>query len=141
MPAPAYNIGVAGFGSDTSAKTVPQLFAAETPPAVTTDIQFPAGAVGQFVPLTTGFAPWDPAPSTGSPGPILALTAYAVPGGTRAAVYHAGCFNLDAINWPTGTTEALIQAATENTQLKFRKLLYSQKSKTPRPAPGTPAGP
>lgn len=131
------NIGVAEFSADTSAKTVPQLFAAETPAPVTTDILFPAGAVGQFVPLAAGYAPWDPA----SGDPILAVTAYAVPGGTRAAVYHEGCFNLDAIDWPTGTTEAQIQAATENSGLKFRKLLYSHKSKAPRPAPGTPAGP
>lgn len=136
------NIGVAEFSADTSAKTVPQLFAAETPAPVTTDILFPAGAVDQFVPLTTGYAPWDPTPSGGgAPGPIIAVTAYAVPGGTRAAVYHAGCFNLDAIDWPSDTTEALVQAATENTQIKFRKLLYSHKSKAPRPAPGTPAGP
>lgn len=131
------NIGVAEFSADTSAKTVPQLFAAETPAPVTTDILFPAGAVGQFVPLTTGYAPWGPA----SGDPILAVTAYAVPGGTRAAVYHEACFNLDAIDWPAGTTEAQIQAATENSGLKFRKLLYSHKSKAPRPAPGTPAGP
>lgn len=131
------NIGVAEFSADTSAKTVPQLFAAETPAPVTTDILFPAGAVGQFVPLTTGYATWDPA----SGDPIIAVTAYAVPGGTRAAVYHEACFNLDAIDWPAGTTEAQIQAATENSGLKFRKLLYSHKTKTPRPAPGTPAGP
>ena len=133
------NIGVAEFSADTSAKTVPQLFAAETPAPVTTDILFPSGAVGQFVPLTTGYAPWDPTATT--PGPIIAVTAYAVPGGTRAAVYHEACFNLDAIDWPTGTTEAKIQAATENSGLKFRKLLYSHKSEAPRPAPGTPAGP
>ena len=133
------NIGVAEFSADTSAKTVPQLFAAETPAPVTTDILFPAGAVGQFVPLTTGYVPWV---NTGTaPNPIIAVTAYAVPGGTRAAVYHEACFNLDAITWPAGTTEAQIQAATENSGLKFRKLLYSHKSKAPRPAPGTPAGP
>ena len=96
------NIGVAEFSADTSAKTVPQLFAAETPAPVTTDILFPAGAVGQFVPLTTGYVPWV---NTGTaPNPIIAVTAYAVPGGTRAAVYHEACFNLDAIDWPTGTT-------------------------------------
>lgn len=134
-----YDIGTAAFGSDTSSKVVPQLFAAETPAPVTTDVLLPAGAVGQFVPLTTGYAPWV---NTGTaPNPIIAVTAYAVPGGTRAAVYHEACFNMDAIAWPTGTTEAQIQAATENSGLKFRKLLYSQKSKAPRPAPGTPAGP
>lgn len=134
-----YNTGVAAFGSDVSAKEVPQLFAAETPAPVTTDILFPSGAVGQFVPLGAGYVPWV---NTGTaPNPILAVTAYAVPGGTRAAVYHEACFNLDAIAWPVGTTEAQIQAATENSGLKFRKLLYSQKSKAPRPAPGTPAGP
>lgn len=131
------NIGVAEFSADTSAKTVPQLFAAETPAPVTTDVLFPAGAQRNELAHGAGYAPWDPA----SGDPILAVTAYAVPGGTRAAVYHEACFNLDAIDWPTGTTEAQIQAATENSGLKFRKLLYSQKSQTPRPAPGTPAGP
>lgn len=114
---------------------VPQLFAGETPPVATQDVLLPAGALAQFVPLGPGYAKWAAGVA------IVAVTAYATPGGKRAAVYTSACFNIDAIAWPATTTEAQIQAASEVGSLKFRKLLYSQKRTGTEPAPGTPAGP
>ena len=120
---------------DAGATAVPQLFAGDTPPVVTTDVLLPAGAVAQYVPLGPGYAAW------AAGDEIVALTAYASPGGVRAAVYQAGCFNLDAIAWPAGTTEAQVQAASQSSQLKFRKLLYSQYRTGDEGAPGNEAGP
>ena len=129
-----YDINYAsGPGEDSV--DVPQLFAGETPAVATQDVLLPAGALLQFVPLGPGYAPW------AAGDEIVAITAYGTPGSKRAAVYTAGCFNIDAIRWPATTTEAQIQAASETSQLKFRKLLYSQKRTGTEPAPGTPAGP
>lgn len=111
----------------------PQLFAGDTPPLQTTDVLIP-GAHLQFVPLGPGYAAW----AAGQP--IIALTAYAVQAGKRSAPYTAGCFNIDAIRWPSGTTEAQVQTATEQSQLKFRKLLYSDK-RTGNEVLGQEAGP
>lgn len=130
-----YNINYAsGPGEDSV--DVPQLQAAETPALATQDVVLPTAALLQFVPLGPGYAPW------AAGDEIVAVTAYAKAAGvTRCAVYTAGCFNIDAIRWPAMTTEAQIQAASETSQLKFRKLLYSQKRTGTEPAPGTPAGP
>lgn len=122
-------------GPNEGSVEVPQLFAGETPPVSTRDVLLPAGAVAQFAPLGPGYAPWAAGDA------VVAVAAYAHPGGGRAAVYDGGCFNIDAIAWPAGTTEAQVQAASETGLLKFRKLLYSQKRTGSEPAPGTPAGP
>lgn len=61
---------------------------------------------------------------------IVALTAYAIPNSAsdqRAACYTAGMFNIDAAIWPANTTEDDVAAATSNSQVQFRKLLYSDK--------------
>lgn len=128
------NLGIASAG-ELGTTDVPQLFAGDTPAIVTTDVLIPA-AHEQFVPLGPGFAAWV------AGQPVIAVTAYAVGAGLRSAVYQAGCFNIDAIRWPTGTTETQVQAATEQSQLKFRKLLYSQKRTSPLiPVLGVDAGP
>ena len=120
----------------------PQLFAGDTPAVSTRDVAITnAAAIGQFVPLqaneTTGaYEPWE------AGNEIVALTAYDIAIGTaRSAVYTAGCFNLDAIQWPADTTEAQVQAATTSSQVVFRKLLYSNKRTGNEGAPGIPAGP
>lgn len=113
-------IGIAG-ASDLGRTDVPQLFAGDTPAIVTNDVVIPA-AKGQYVPLGPGYAAW----AAGQP--IIALTAFAHTGtNQRKAVYTAGMFNIDMIQWPSGTTEAQIQAATEQGMVKFRKPLYSDK--------------
>lgn len=113
----------------------PQLLAGETPALGTLDVLMPAGARRQFEPLGTNYGLW-------APGQVITgVTAYATPGGVRAAIYGSGCFNLDAIKWPAGTTEAQVQTAQISSQCKFRKLLYSDKRTGSEPAPGTEAGP
>ena len=126
------NLGVAG-DSSLGVTHIPQLFAGDTPALQTTDVLIP-GAHDQHVPLGPGYAAWAPGQ------PIIALTAYKVAAGKRAAPYTAGCFNIDAIRWPSGTTEAQVQTATEQSQLKFRKLLYSDK-RTGNEVLGKDAGP
>lgn len=101
----------------------PQLFAGDTPQVVTQDFPFdPTTAIGQFVPLTLvgdQFVPW----TVGDY--VDAVSAYPIPlGESRAAVYTAGMFNIDALQWPEGTTEAEAMAAMRN-NVKYRKLLYS----------------
>lgn len=126
------NLGIASFET-LDPTPMPQLFAGDTPAIVTADVLIP-GNHEQFVPLGPGYAAW----AAGQP--IIALTAYKVTAGKRSAPYLAGCFNIDAIRWPSGTTEAQVQTATEQSQLKFRKLLYSQK-RTGGEVLGTEAGP
>lgn len=118
---------------DEATGAVPQLFAGDTPAVVTRDVPFltAQGAIAQYTPLTfsTGsYVAW------AAGGPIHAITAYAVPDlavDQRAAVYIGGCFNVDAIAWPAGTSEADIEAAVNasaaNSLLQFRKLLWSDK--------------
>ena len=118
------------------------LFAGDAPAPATIDVELTVAttALTQFQPLqrnatTSAYEPW----AAGSE--IAAVTGYAVPVGTsRAAVYVAGCFNIDAIDWPDATTEAQVQAAASG-MLVFRKLLWSDKRTGTEPAPGTPAGP
>lgn len=131
-----YGINYA-LGEDGDYIEVPQLLAGETPAVGTLDVLLPATALEQFVVLGPGYAPW-------AAGQVITgMTAYATPGGVRAAIYASGCFNIDAPKWPAGTTEAQIQAAQISSQLKFRKLLYSNKrtGTGSELAPGTPAGP
>ena len=118
------------------------IFAAESPAPATIDVAITVATnpIPQFVPLqrngTTGaYEPW------AAGNEIAGITAFALPVGTqRKAIYVAGCFNLDAIRWPDGTTEAQVQAAARG-MLIFRKLLWSDKRTGNEPAPGTPAGP
>lgn len=109
--------------------TVPQLIAGDTPPMVTRDVLIPAalGLIPQYTPLsfaTGAYKVW----AAGEE--IVAMTAYAIPdkgADQRAAVYTAGMFNIDAINWPAATTEDQVAAATIASQMQYRKLLYSDK--------------
>lgn len=118
------------------------LFAGDAPAPSTIDVALTVAttALVQFQPLqrnatTAVFEPW------AAGNEIAAITGYGVPIGTsRAAVYVAGCFNIDAIAWPDATTEAQVQAASSG-MLVFRKLLWSDKRTGTEPAPGTPAGP
>lgn len=108
------------------------LFAGDTPAPVTRDVLFPAAlpAIGKYVPLSFAagaYKVW----AAGEQ--IVAITAYAVPdkaSDQRAAVYTAGMFNIDAINWPAGTTEAQVEAGAANSQCQFKKRLYSDKRVT-----------
>ena len=124
------------------APAVDGLWAGDTPSPSTVDVLLTVTgtALGQFVPLQRSeagaFEPW------AAGNEIAAVTGYGIPVGAnqRAAVYVAGCFNIDAIRWPADTTEAQVQAA-QTGMCVFRKLLYSDKRTGTEPAPGTPAGP
>ena len=114
------------------------LFAGETPPVVTTPTLLPAGARAKYVPLGNTYGAW----AAGQP--ITGITAYDTPGSVTAAIYKAGCFNVDAINWPAGTTMAQVQAASLGTNFEFRRLLYSDKptgGENTLVGPGREAGP
>lgn len=128
------NIHIAS-GPNEEATTVPQLIAADTPAMVTKDVLIDStqGALAQYVPLK--FDPVDGFYKAWAPGDaIAAITAYAIPDAAvdqRAALYFAGCFNIDAIAWPASTSEEQVllacHASTANSLLHFRKLLYSDK--------------
>lgn len=114
------------------------LLVGETPPVVTTPILLPAGARVKYTPLTSAYALWT------AGNPIRAITAYDVVGGKVDAVYRAGCFNIDKINWPDGTTFAQVQAAAEDSSFEFRRLLWSDKptgGEDSLVGPGHEAGP
>lgn len=135
-----YNIHYAESVAQDGANP-PQLFAGDTPAVVTQDFEFTVAdaAWPQFTPLARGedggFEPW------AAGAEIAAITAFEIPVGTvRKAVYTEGMFNIDAINWPEGTTEEEVEAA-QTGNLRFRKLLYSDKRTGNEGDPGTPAGP
>lgn len=135
-----YGIGYAEFSEDPGVAP-PQLMAGDTPAVVTQDFAITvAGAtILQFTPLQRdedgAFEPW------AAGGEIAAIAAFDLPVGTlRKAVYTEGMFNIDAIRWPTGTTEAEVEVA-QTGNLRFRKLLYSDQRTGNEGAPGTPAGP
>ncbi len=120
----------------------PQLLAGDTPAVSTQDflIVVATNPIGQFAPLkwdSGNLVPWT------AGAEIAAITAFALPVGTqRKVVYVAGMFNIDAINWPTGTTEAQVQAA-QSGMLRFRKLLHSDKrtgNESTYVGPGNEAG-
>lgn len=129
-----HTMGIAA-SEDLGESPVFQLFAGDTPAVVTVDVLLPAGARAQFVPLGDNYGLW----AAGQQ--VSGITTYATPGGVRAAVYVEGCFNLDAIAWPAGTTEAQIQAASITSNLKFRRPLYSDKRTGTEPGPGKFDGP
>lgn len=119
------------FTDDAYAADTP-IMAGDTPPLATRDVLFPLalGAIPQYTPLsyddvtTNAYKPW----AAGEQ--IVGVTMYAIPDSAadqRAAIATAGMFNIDAINWPAGTDEDEVAAATVNSQVQFRKLLYSDK--------------
>lgn len=134
-------IHIAQGPGEESNLVVPQLFAGDTPAVSTRDIPFltAQAAIPQYTPLTfvvaSGtYVAWTAAAAPADALPIAAITAYAIPDlavDQRAAVYIAGCFNVDAIAWPANTTEADIELAVNkaghNSLLQFRKLLWSDK--------------
>lgn len=137
----AYDIHYASGANAEDTGLPPQLMAGDTPPVSTQDFAFSlATAIGQFVPLTRvgdSFEPW------AAGDQVDAISAYGIPvGDSRAAVYTEGMFNIDAINWPDGTTE--VQAMTAMTgDVKYRKLLYSDKrtgNESDEVGPGNEAG-
>lgn len=103
---------------------VDTLLAGDVPAFGTRDAVF-AASVGQYVPLDASLNTW----AAGEP--IAALSAFATVAGERKSIIISGCFNIDRINWPAGTTEAQVEAAMlaagSNSNLVFRKLLYSDK--------------
>lgn len=122
------------FTDDAYAADTP-IMAGDTPAFATRDVPFPAalGAIPQYTPLsyddvtTNAYKPW----AVGEA--IVGMTMYAVPDQAvvqRAAIATAGMFNIDAVTWPAGTTEDDVLAATVNSQMQFRKLLYSDKRVT-----------
>jgi hypothetical protein len=120
------------FTDDVYAGNQP-LMAGDTPPMATRDVLIPAAlaAIPQYTPL--GYAAGAYKVWAVADGAVAAVAAYAIPDSAsdqRAAVYTAGMFNIDAIAWPGGTTEAQVQTAQANSQLQFRKLLYSDKRTT-----------
>ena len=134
-------------GPGTEEITIPQLFAGETPPVQTRDVAFLAaqGAIPQYTPLmyvaaSGTYVAWTAVadPTAGLANPVSAITAYAIPDQAvdqRCAVYTGGCFNVDAIAWPASTTEidveAALNATRNNSNLVFRKLLWSDQRVDP----------
>lgn len=116
------------FTDDAYAADTP-IMAGDTPPVATRDLLLVAalGAIPQYTPLSYAAGAY----KVWAAGEVVsAMTAYAVPDQAvdqRAACYTAGMFNIDAVNWPATTTEDQVAAATVNSQVQFRKLLYSDK--------------
>lgn len=103
----------------------PQLFAGDTPPVSTQDFAFNLGAaIGQYVPLMRSggsFVAWT------AGNEVAAISAYEIAAGARrAAVYTEGMFNIDALNWPAGTTETVAMTAMTG-NIKYRRLLFSDR--------------
>lgn len=119
------------FTDDTFANHQ-NIMAGDTPPFASRDVLIVAalGALAQYTPLSFAagaYKVW----AAGEE--IVAMTMYAVPDQAvdqRAAVATAGMFNIDAVNWPAGTTEDEVAAATIASQVQFRKHLYSDKRTT-----------
>ena len=126
----------------------PQLLAGDTPGLSSQDVlltvtgtPMPAYTPLQRDATTFLFEPWVAADGQ----PVAAITPFQIPVGAnqRIAVYTEGMFNQDAIAWPAGTTEVQIAAAMRS-NVKYRKLLYSNKRTGTEPTtagPGSEAGP
>ena len=137
------NIHIASGAGQEDTGLPPQLFAGDTPAVVTQDFKIVVSTnpISQYAPLkrddTAGFLPW----TAGTE--IAAVAAYDIPVGTsRAALYVAGMFNIDAIKWPDDTTEVSVEKA-QTTMMRFRKLLWSDKrngEESPYVGPGNEAG-
>ena len=128
------DIHIAG-GPGLETTSFPQLFAGDTPAVTTRDVLVLAAqaAIPAHTPLS-----WDGVSGSYiawvAGQEISAIAAYNIPdlaGDQRAAVYTAGCFNVDAIKWPASTSEAQVEAAMNaagaNSLLQFRKLLWSDR--------------
>lgn len=126
------NIHIAQGATDESFAADQPIMAGDTPALVTRDVPILAamGALPQYTPLSFASGAY----KVWAVGEVVsALTMYAVPdlaADQRAAVATAGMFNIDAVNWPANTTETDVLAATVNSQVQFRKLLYSDKRVT-----------
>lgn len=125
-------INIAQSFTDDSVTPGTPIMAGDTPPMATRDVLIVAalGALPQYTPLSFAAGAY----KVWAAGEVIsAMTAYAIPDQAvdqRAAVYTAGMFNIDAPNWPAATTEDMVAAATINSQVQFRKLLYSDKRVT-----------
>ena len=120
----------------------PQLFAGDTPAVVTNDHPITNVAIWpqyRVLQRNASTQAWELWAAGGLP--VAGVVAYDLPIGTakRAAIYEAGMFNIDALVWPNGTTEAQAQAGLRDL-VKGRKLLYSDK-RTGNEQLGVPAGP
>lgn len=122
----------------------PQLYAGDTPPLSTQDfsITVTGAPIPQYTPLQRSAAgvitPW------AAGAAVFAVAMYPIPVGTsRAALATEAMFNIDALAWPAGTTEAQAMAGMSG-NVKYRKLLYSDKRTGGEPTtagPGSEAGP
>lgn len=119
--------------SDPETIGVPQLFAGDQPAVATRDVLIGSAlaAIPQYTPLKCVAGVW----GVWADADLLAgVAAYAIPNSAsdqRAAVYIAGCFNIDAIAWPASTTALMVENATDSgSNLVFRKLLSSDKRVT-----------
>lgn len=127
----ANTIHIAEVGDDTFPANI-ELYAGDTPPVATQDVPIAAAVspLAQYVPLSFAAGAY----KAWAVGEELAgITMYAVPDSAavvRAAIAVQGMFNIDAIAWPAGTTEAQVLAASANSNMRFRKLLYSDKRVT-----------
>lgn len=120
----------------------PQLFAGDTPAVVTNDHSITNAALWpqyRVLQRNASTQAWELWAAGGLP--VAGVVAYDIPIGTakRSAIYEAGMFNIDALVWPNGTTEAQAQAGLRDL-VKGRKLLYSDK-RTGNEQLGVPAGP
>lgn len=138
----SYDIHYASGANEEDLSRPPQLFAGDTPPVSTQDFSVTrAGtAIPQFTPLmlsSGNLVPW------AATNAVYAVAAYEIPvGTTRVAVYTEGMFNIDALAWPAGTTEAQAMAGMTG-NIKYRKLLYSDKrtgNESAEVGPGNEAG-
>lgn len=119
-----------------------QLFAGDTPAVVTKDVSITNVAlIPQYRVLQRNASTqaWELWAAGGQP--VAGVAAYDIPIGTakRSAIYIEGMFNIDALVWPNGTTEAQAEAGLRD-NVQGRKLLYSDK-RTGNEQLGVPAGP
>ena len=138
----AYNIHYASGANAEDTGLPPQLMAGDTPAVVTQDfaITVSSAPIKQFTPLKIdggNYVPW----TSGSE--VAAIAPFDLPVGSyRKALYTAGMFNIDALNWPAGTTEAQADAA-QTGMVRYRKLLHSDKrtgNESENVGPGNEAG-
>lgn len=120
----------------------PQLYAGDTPAVVTQDFSITVSgtAIPKHTPLKRdggNHVPW----TAGSE--VAAVAACDLPVGTyRKVLYTAAMFNIDALKWPAGTTEAQADAA-QTGMIRYRKLLHSDKrtgNESQYVGPGNEAG-
>lgn len=137
-----YDIHYASGANAEDASLPPQLMAGDTPAVVTQDfaITVSGTAIPQYTPLklsSGNYVPW----TAGSE--VAAIAPFDLPVGTyRKCLYVAGMFNIDALKWPSGTTEVQADAG-QTGMIRYRKLLHSDKRTGDESAlvgPGNEAG-